>query len=306
MYFRLVVGAKTLPELKKALYDAALAIQVNGGIKLDETQIQSPKEIAEAQLKEEATLQEMYPLTSDEFVDNDAPAPRGIESSLAGAAKYISPVQQGSEMFQQAITDPENQPNQFGLDSKGMPWDGRIHASSKTTNKDGSWRYRRNIDETLINQVEAELRGQSAPPSAPVPTDASIAAPVFQQPVSPAPVAAPVVTPVQNVMTPQPISSVIAPVHAAPTAPATPANNAYEPQIPAMQQVRPAHSLDTFSKNFVQVMGELSRQGKINQQYVSDLCAAFGVKTIFEVMGNPQNMQAIYEHFCNHQLITRV
>ena len=45
------------------------------------------------------------------------------------------------------------------LDVNGMPWDSRIHAKTKTRNKDDSWKYAVGIDrEVLVPQVEAELR----------------------------------------------------------------------------------------------------------------------------------------------------
>lgn len=50
-------------------------------------------------------------------------------------------------------------------DSKGMPWDGRIHASSKNKVADGSWRYKRNCDEATIAQIEAELRATMGAPA---------------------------------------------------------------------------------------------------------------------------------------------
>lgn len=67
-------------------------------------------------------------------------------------------------------------------DKNGLPWDARIHASSKTMNADGSWRGRRNTDAHIIAQVEAELRAlmaipaASAPPPPPTPGPAAAAA----------------------------------------------------------------------------------------------------------------------------------
>ena len=57
-------------------------------------------------------------------------------------------------------------------DKNGLPWDARIHASSKTMNADGSWRGRRNTDAHIIASVEAELRALMAIPA---PAPASIA-----------------------------------------------------------------------------------------------------------------------------------
>jgi hypothetical protein len=52
--------------------------------------------------------------------------------------------------------------------SAALPWDERIHASTKATNADGSWRYKRGVDKGLISKVEAELRAavSAAPPAA--------------------------------------------------------------------------------------------------------------------------------------------
>lgn len=60
------------------------------------------------------------------------------------------------------------------LDSAGLPHDIRIHAATKTTNKDGTWRYLRGVDKDLVAQVEAELKQIMAAPvpevsAAPVP-----------------------------------------------------------------------------------------------------------------------------------------
>lgn len=73
------------------------------------------------------------------------------------------------------------------LDSAGLPWDGRIHGSTKTKNADGSWRQKRGLnDDALKLRVEAELR---AAMSARAPGGvAPVAAPTA--PVAPAPAAA--------------------------------------------------------------------------------------------------------------------
>lgn len=78
------------------------------------------------------------------------------------------------------------------LDSAGLPWDERIHSSSKNTVADGTWRRKRGVDEALVASVEVELRallgnapaaGAGAPmvesaPIAPVPPQVTPAAPV--------------------------------------------------------------------------------------------------------------------------------
>lgn len=43
-------------------------------------------------------------------------------------------------------------------DSTGLVWDERIHSGSKSINKDGSWRNRKNLDPLFITQTEQQLR----------------------------------------------------------------------------------------------------------------------------------------------------
>ena len=58
-----------------------------------------------------------------------------------------------------------NEPTCGTHDITLLPWDERIHASSKATNADGTWRQKRGVDKTYVVQVEAELRGLTAEPA---------------------------------------------------------------------------------------------------------------------------------------------
>jgi hypothetical protein len=44
------------------------------------------------------------------------------------------------------------------FDAAGLPWDERIHSSSKAIVADGTWRQKRGVSELLVKKVEAELR----------------------------------------------------------------------------------------------------------------------------------------------------
>ena len=44
------------------------------------------------------------------------------------------------------------------LDKDGLPWDDRIHSSSKAKTVDGRWRKKRNLDDAQAATVEAELK----------------------------------------------------------------------------------------------------------------------------------------------------
>jgi hypothetical protein len=52
------------------------------------------------------------------------------------------------------------------VDSRGIPWDARVHAGNKATSKkDGSWKKRRNVDPALHAKVEAELKATAVIPA---------------------------------------------------------------------------------------------------------------------------------------------
>lgn len=81
------------------------------------------------------------------------------------------------------------------VDKSGLPWDGRIHASTKAKNADGSWRYKRGLDAAALAQVESELKALMAIPAAgpqlvPAPPPPPAAAAVPPPPGDPDPIAA--------------------------------------------------------------------------------------------------------------------
>ena len=61
----------------------------------------------------------------------------------------------------QAAFTPSATPDR---DGEGLPWDRRIHSSSKALNADGRWRIARNVAPELIESVKAELRALVAAP----------------------------------------------------------------------------------------------------------------------------------------------
>lgn len=52
------------------------------------------------------------------------------------------------------------------LDKDGIPWDERIHSSSRVKNADGSWRRKRGIDDAKAAPVESELKALMGIPAA--------------------------------------------------------------------------------------------------------------------------------------------
>ena len=94
-----------------------------------------------------------------------------------------------------AAVDPREVPARATteVDKSGLPWDGRIHASTKAKNADNSWRYKRGLDAAVLAQVERELKALMAIPAAGpqlVPAPPAPAAAVPPPPGGPDPIAA--------------------------------------------------------------------------------------------------------------------
>lgn len=66
-----------------------------------------------------------------------------------------------AQVFEDA--SPTLQPTQSeDVDARGMPWDSRIHAGTKSKLVNGDWKNKRGIDVTVLAEVEAELMGRPA------------------------------------------------------------------------------------------------------------------------------------------------
>lgn len=155
-------------------------------------------------------------------------------------------------------------PSGVELDSRGLPWDARIHAKSGTgpggtKNADGTWRAKRGLnDAALVARIEAELR---AVMGAPGPT-------VSAAPLSPA-----LASQVVGNVPPPPLAT---------TAPAAPALSAVAP-VP----VPPAPSAaggglqptDNYVE-FVHAIGAAMTAGKITQAEVEQSCAVYGIPSL--------------------------
>jgi len=96
-------------------------------------------------------------------------------------------IEPGDSFKEIPVTPPE-------LDSDGLPWDGRIHASSKAIlAKSKQWKKIRKVDPSLVATVEAELRARLAvqpvmankelPKPLPVADSQELPPPVQTQPV---------------------------------------------------------------------------------------------------------------------------
>lgn len=121
--------------------------------------------------------------TADE--DDDSPAP---EQAFTAISSNLGPM---------PVPIPVDNDR---LDKAGLPWDDRIHASSRVKTADGCWRKRRGIDDATVATVEGQLKAlmgipapvAAVPPPPPNPTsavDSTFPAPVAAANVVPTAIA---------------------------------------------------------------------------------------------------------------------
>ncbi len=166
-----------------------------------------------AMLEQMADVLEAIPKTAGEKLCKELDNGKGLPSHAAGDGGSIpNPPLNITDLSNPPPPPPEaSQPIAPGLscevDAEGLPWDSRIHSSSKAKNKTGTWKVARNMDPKLVAKVRAELIAlrDSAKGSAPAPVT-----PVASEPAPPAP-------PFVNTLTGQP------PAPPAPPAPSGPA-----------------------------------------------------------------------------------
>jgi hypothetical protein len=144
-------------------------------------------------------------------------------------------------------------------DGSGIPWDERIHSSSKAVTKEGTWRYRRGLDEYVKAAVETELRAKYAAvpqgtttPVIPVVSPQPQQIPQAVPPIPPAPVSLPPV----------------------PVPPSAPVGLPNPPQSPVLQGSPPVTSYrDLLTKIAIAVSGQ-----KLTQAQVEEACQAAGIQ----------------------------
>lgn len=162
------------------------------------------------------------------------------------------------------------------LDSEGIPWDSRIHSSSKKKIANGTWRLARGTSDEQAAPIKAELRARVNASQA----QTGFQPPVYQAPVQPAPQATMLVTPPQ-------VQSV--PVYQPPT-------------VPVMQQS--GHTLETFKAQFPMVLTSLINEKKINQDYINTLKNYFGVAEIWAI--NDEQKAELFNSFVEYRFVQKV
>lgn len=99
----------------------------------------------------------------------------GFTNGVLPPNPFVAGVQLGNDL----LPPPTMPPAGVELDADGLPWDARIHSSSKgKLAKTGTWKLARNLDPALAASVTAELKAAMALPAAravPGPTHPDIA-----------------------------------------------------------------------------------------------------------------------------------
>lgn len=88
------------------------------------------------------------------------------EAEVTPVAEGVTPVPPAPPAPETPAFVPPPPPAAPGieLDKDGLPWDGRIHASTKTKTVEGVWKKKRSVEQATVDAVTAELRAVMAVP----------------------------------------------------------------------------------------------------------------------------------------------
>ncbi len=143
------------------------------------------------------------------------------------------------------------------VDASGLPWDARIHASTKSTTKDGKWTKKRGVADELVAHVEAELKSVMA---APVPA------------VVPPP---PADGPLQ-----------VDPAAAFGSAPASPATDAPPPAPPPVESIPAPGPMAEFAR-IMRVVTAKQAAGVLSTEFVAGLAQQLGITGVKDLASRP-------------------
>lgn len=209
-----------------------------------------------------APVTDLY--ATGEPVDDPTRDPAVAFGPLGGAAP-AAPIAPAAP----PVTPPPPAAGAGPIDSRGFPYDDRIHSKSRegtgTLNADGSWRGKRNTPEALVAQVEAEWVAKGYGPG-PTPPET-----VGGEPLPSAGVPAPPVAP---------------PAPPAPTSDSAPPAATVSPEPVASS---PAPSL-TPIQQFQALMGKVTPAqvaGRIAKPDVDAMCTSAGINNLADLMKRP-------------------
>lgn len=199
------------------------------------------------------------------------------------------------------------------FDSAGIPWDKRIHSETRNTNKDGTWKRRRNTDDIYYASVMAELAQRTAgvqPTTAP----AAPAAPASPAPAAPVGIVdqGPVVIPPAPAVPAPPMAAPTAvapsipapPAAAAPAVPPTPAAPVAAPAAPVEVVAAPPVPVDGMSfQAFMPLYGKAMQSGRFSQADADGYLKQWGLDNIGQLATDPAKVKLFYEWLKSGNLI---
>lgn len=86
------------------------------------------------------------------------------ETDGAAEAALVPSAAEGLLAAEAARVAAAQPPEGVEVDKDGIPWDARIHASTKTKLKDGSWKLARGVATELVAEITAQLKAVMAAP----------------------------------------------------------------------------------------------------------------------------------------------
>lgn len=171
------------------------------------------------------------------------------------------------------------------VDSEGIPWDSRIHASTKTKVSTGAWKRKKGVSEEEFFSIKQELRARVSGS--------------YQQQATPAQqqtVTAPMVKDTKW-HEPQQVNNYQEQTQ--------PVQNNVLPGPGALPQMNQnGHTLQSFQANFAHTIATLITQGKLTSQYIQSLCQYFGVNQIWEA--SPDQQATCFHEFVKNNVIVQV
>lgn len=216
-----------------------------------------------------------------------APAKFDIKPEVASVGTFGPDYNNGKGGLQ---GPPNTTTDTSDVDSRGLPWDARIHSSNREKGKDGVWRRRRGVSEEVEKQVEAELRGQASAKQ--VPPFGSMAPEQYKAVVAPMPTTEHRVALPENPGVLQTAQIPAQPMpNFAPPAPVLPPNT---------------HNVESFRNNLVNILNDLVVAGKINHQWINDQKPQFGGKDVTQWHENQAACAGLFEMFVQYGLVNKL
>ena len=183
------------------------------------------------------------------------------------------------------------------VDSRGLPWDARIHSSNKEQGKDGVWRRRRGVDPEFEKQIEAELFTSKVKPApGQVKPFGSMSPEQYQQVVAPAPMP----TTEHRVALPE-VGNVLNQIQ-------TPAQTAPTFAPPAPAQVLPpnTHTQESFRNSLVVILNDLVVANKIDHNWINSQKVQFGGKDITQWSENQAACNSLFDAFVSWGFVNKL